>query len=415
MHDSLYRNSIFLMSNTIALSIIGFVFWTIATRTYKPADIGVASTIIAATGLLASVSYLGFDYSLIKYIPHSKNLASKLNTAFTLTGIVSIIAAIAYLTIAPYTSENIAFINDSLKIIAIFILLILMTTWNGLTNIPFIALRVAQFAVLATIISGIVKIITIFLFRDYGKSGILLSHTLALTISVVVSFIFIKRISNYSFRPSLSRQEINITAKFSLANYFASIAGGIPFLVTPMVVLKYLGPEQAAYFYVVGMVVSTLNIISVATTQSLFAEASWDNKTIQKMTKRAIKIIAMLLIPSIIFMIIFGRVILSIFGDEYATYGYNFLLILSISSIPTAFNLLVGTLLRVQSLMKPIIQITMLTTLISISLCIIWLMAGKDLAYVGLSILVSQVFAALLYYRVYLKYIQNNERPNNSG
>jgi len=47
----------------------GFFFWLIAARFYSTADIGLASAIISAMGLIAMLSLLSFDISLVRFLP----------------------------------------------------------------------------------------------------------------------------------------------------------------------------------------------------------------------------------------------------------------------------------------------------------------------------------------------------------
>jgi len=62
LKDPLYKNSIFLMLSSITGAGTGFVFWVIAARFYSAEDVGLASAVIAAMGLinLFWVSLIGF-------------------------------------------------------------------------------------------------------------------------------------------------------------------------------------------------------------------------------------------------------------------------------------------------------------------------------------------------------------------
>lgn len=397
MHDSLYRNSIFLILNTVATSVIGFVFWTIAARIYEPSQVGLASAIIAATGFLASISYLGFDYTLIKYIPRAKSLPTRLGTAFTITCAMNIFVAIVYLILTPYFFNSFEFLISTVAYILLFIFLIVMTTWNGITNSVLIAFKVAQFVAIATLIAGLFKISLVVLLNNYDKEGLLLAHLVAVTASVLLSFVFIKKVSGYIYKPIVSQSEISTTARFSAANYFAAIAGSIPILVLPIIIIHYLGAEQAAYFYIVTMVVALLNVISQATTQSLFAHGSWNDNNIARQTRKAFMTIMAILIPSILLVIIVGRFGLSIFGEEYSKYGYALLVVLSLSTIPKVVSQLSSTLLRIRDKTNLIIIITSINSLIVVSLSALGLSMGYGLVYVGWAILISEIISACLH------------------
>jgi len=72
--DPLFKNAYFLMLSSISSAGSGFFFWLIAARFYSTAEIGLASAIIAAMGLLGMLSLLGFDISLVRFRDiHSRN------------------------------------------------------------------------------------------------------------------------------------------------------------------------------------------------------------------------------------------------------------------------------------------------------------------------------------------------------
>ena len=69
MSDSLYRNSIYLMISTLIMSVLGFVFWMVASRLYSADSIGLATAIISVMGLIVGLSVLGLNAGIIRYLP----------------------------------------------------------------------------------------------------------------------------------------------------------------------------------------------------------------------------------------------------------------------------------------------------------------------------------------------------------
>ena len=62
--DPLYKNSFFIMLTSISNAGFGFAFWMLAAKFY-PKDVGVATALISSIALLAGISMLGLDYSII--------------------------------------------------------------------------------------------------------------------------------------------------------------------------------------------------------------------------------------------------------------------------------------------------------------------------------------------------------------
>ena len=61
LSDPLFKNAYFLMFSSLSSAGSGFFFWLIAARFYSTADIGLASAIISAMGLISMLSLLCFD------------------------------------------------------------------------------------------------------------------------------------------------------------------------------------------------------------------------------------------------------------------------------------------------------------------------------------------------------------------
>jgi len=74
LSDPLFKNAYFLMFSSLTSAGSGFFFWLIAARFYSTADIGLASAIISAMGLISMLSLLGFDISLVRFLPECSSV-----------------------------------------------------------------------------------------------------------------------------------------------------------------------------------------------------------------------------------------------------------------------------------------------------------------------------------------------------
>ncbi|MDP3727885.1 MAG: hypothetical protein Q8R18_00380, partial [bacterium] len=52
--ESLYRNSFYLIFNSILMALFGFVFWTLAAKQFSSEDVGLATAVISAVSLVAN-------------------------------------------------------------------------------------------------------------------------------------------------------------------------------------------------------------------------------------------------------------------------------------------------------------------------------------------------------------------------
>ena len=57
--DSLVRNSLYMMSATVATAVLGYIFWIVAARVFSTAQVGIASAVISLCSTVALLTYLG--------------------------------------------------------------------------------------------------------------------------------------------------------------------------------------------------------------------------------------------------------------------------------------------------------------------------------------------------------------------
>jgi O-antigen/teichoic acid export membrane protein len=120
----------------------------------------------------------------------------------------------------------------------------------------------------------------------------------------------------------------------------------LPGTVVRIVVLGRLGAREAAYLAMPLMIVGLLRVIPSTAAQSLFAEVAADERSLRRHTRRALRGIYALLIPSIVLLVVLARPLLSLFGSDYADAGTRCLQLLALSSVLAGFNYVADTVLN---------------------------------------------------------------------
>ena len=97
--DSLVRNSLFMMTSTIATGLLGYVFWIVAARVFSSVDVGIASAVISLCSTAALLTYLGPSAMLIERLhayERSKAWTSHLIRMCVATAVATgVVAAVA--------------------------------------------------------------------------------------------------------------------------------------------------------------------------------------------------------------------------------------------------------------------------------------------------------------------------------
>lgn len=397
MHDSLYRNSIFLLSSTTVMATFGFLFWTISAHFYPSNQVGLATATVSAITLLGSFAILGYDSSIIRYLFSSVRKASLLSSILVFSGSIGLILGIGYLVLLPHISPKLLYLRTNPVTLVMFLILIPLFTFNVLIDSANIALRSAHLSLIKNLVLSLIKVGLLLVVVTYGTRGIVGSYFAGYFVAVVIGTLLLVGRKYKRHKPHISVKEIRYTLNFSLLNHTGSFLSTIPALALPLIILNYLGGSSAAYFYISFAVASLLFTIPFVAADVLFAEGSVNHVPINKLIKKAISMIGVFLVPTVVLIIALAPKILSIFGQDYATHGTDIMRLLVISSIPLSICYLSATLFNLSRRLKEFIFVNFVATASNISLSILSLKLGHGLTGVGVAWLVSQCLAAILY------------------
>ncbi|MBI5122777.1 oligosaccharide flippase family protein [Candidatus Roizmanbacteria bacterium] len=393
--DSLFRNSIYMMASMAIMGVLGFVFWIVVARVFSTSSVGLATALISAMALISNFSLLGFNISLVRYLPKSAKRNEKINAVFFLVTGASIISSLIFIAGLKLFSPQLAFLQTNYFYILTFIFFVIGASINTLIDSIFMAYRVAGNILIKNTIISILKLIFPLLFIFLGSYGIFSAVSLATLISIIFSFIIL--LSKYNFIPSLrlNLNEVKDMAKFSAGNYVASFLSQAPGLLLPILIINGHKAETAAYYYVSSMILGFLMIISQSTTQSLLAEGSHDISAVRQHFIKSLKLVFALLIPAIIIIVLFGNLILRAFGKSYADESFIFLKIISFSAIFLSISSLGNSLLRLRHQIKYLIIMNNISAIIILGLAYVFIPTG--LIGIGWALLLGQIISAVLY------------------
>jgi O-antigen/teichoic acid export membrane protein len=396
---SLYRNAVYLILNSAVLAIAGFFFWAIAARLYPVEGVGFAAAAISAMGLVAVFSTLGLDYALIRFLPGASEKANEMiNSCFTVGASLSIILALIFVAGLGIWSPALLSIREHPAFFAAFVVFAAAMTLQSFAQQTFIAERRTQFALWQGLIFGLLRFAPLIaLAASFHTFGIFASWGIAASVAVVVSILILApRIqAGYHPVPTISKQRVNDMMHFSFANYVTNLLLAAPGFVLPLMVINLLGAEQNAYFYIGWGIGGILFMVPLATSFSLFAEGSYNVGQLASQVKRSLKLILLILIPSIIVIFLVGDKLLLLFGKAYAENATRLLWILALSALPLSINYIYFSIKRVKMQMRSVIGLSLLTVVLTLVLSYV-LLARTGIIGVGIAWLAGQGIVALI-------------------
>lgn len=394
-HDDLIKNSFYLLAATATQGALGMAFWLLCAHLFPASQVGEATALISASVLLAYLSLLGFNSSLIRYLPKDPHPDSWVNNGLVLCTAVSILLGGGYVLLLPSIAPKVAFVRHSPLEAAGFVAFVTMTALVLLTDAVFIARREARYNLLVDgVVQGLTKLVLPLVLISAGAYGIFAATGFASAFDVVVSLVLIVVVLRYQPRMRLNLGVIRQGIGFSAANYAANLLNLVPTLVLPIAVIDELGTRPAAYYYIAFAIANLLNAIAYSTCQALFAEGSHGDTARSVLVRRSARLLALATVPVGALVAALAPVLLLVFGEQYSRHATITLVVFSLGVVPVAACTWTMTLLRVTRQLPALIVSSVAYAAVMCVLAVWWARSG--LVYVGLAWDIGNVVTALL-------------------
>jgi glycosyltransferase involved in cell wall biosynthesis len=248
-----------------------------------------------------------------------------------------------------------------------FALLTAVATLNLLTDSVFVAMRRTGYnAVLDGLVGGTAKLMAVVLLAGTGAYGLFLAATAGYVFSAVASLAVMAVVLRY--RPVLDAPFTRLRPLLasSGANLAANTFNLLPNLVIPLIVLRGLGPEAAAYYYVAFQVAALLHSGVWAVEQSFLAEGAHAHHDWRTLLPRSFRVIAGFAVLGGAVLAVLAPVVLRLFGGAYSSNGAGVLIVLAVAVVPLAALSWLVTVLRLADRM---IAVVVAEVVFAVSVC----------------------------------------------
>lgn len=354
--ESLYKNSFYILLNSITAALFGFIFWMIAARFYSSEDVGLATALISSAAIIVNLSGFGLGTGIIRFLPGSTEKTQLFSSVWIVSVTGALIFCFIFLIGIDIFSPGMKFLMNPLVII-IFVLLLLFQISSSLFSSVLLALRKAEYSYAQSMGLGI-RIILLIPLTFAGVMGIFGSLGIAFFTSFGIGLFLLYRMK-ILIKPVLKKNLLKDIIHFSLANYIADFLVMAESSILPILILNVIGAKEAAYFYVAFSIASLLYAVPNALFMSMFIEGS-HGMPVQKNMIKALAAIGAIMIPAGILIYLFGDILLNLFSSEYSENAYEILKLLVLSSVFVVFNALFISVKRIQKDIRPLIAINAL-------------------------------------------------------
>jgi len=180
------------------------------------------------------------------------------------------------------------------------------------------------------------------------------------------------------------------TFTFILANYISTIFLQLPNLLFPIIILNMFSAADVAYFYIPWRLFFVFFVIITVINTSFLTEGSHNEINIKKQEIKTIKLSFLIVSGAIILFVIFGKFLLSLFGERYID-STNLLYVLAVSLIPVAINQIHLTITLIKKEIKEFVALNMIIYSLSLIIGTI-LISYFGIIGVGYGWLIGQMF-----------------------
>ncbi|MGD0394692.1 MAG: lipopolysaccharide biosynthesis protein [Acidimicrobiales bacterium] len=336
--------------------LLGLVFWAEATRSYSESAVGSASAVLAAMTFASTVGLLGLGTTALQILPRAddETWSTTVNSLVLGGAAAGLVAGVVTAAVLPQLSDQEFASFAGQPTVAICVALgTSVLTVATLLDYVFQAERRAHYVGLRGATFGVLKLalLTALILLGVGSGTWLIVAWVvgSLLTSGISLFWQIRRLGRphrYSIKGVAGH--VRKWFKILILHHLTSLGSVMIPSLMPVLVVARLSPPDAAHFYIAWLVSSVLLTVSAAVSGNLLAELSYDDEPMPQKLRKASRLIAGLLLPPSIFLVVFGRWVLGIFGPTYAASSYGILLLFVVVAVPDAVTNVYVTLLRIK-------------------------------------------------------------------
>jgi O-antigen/teichoic acid export membrane protein len=402
LRTPMYRNAYALMLSNVLTSGLGIVYWALAARIYPADAVGRNSALISSMTFLAGVSQLNLRSALNRFIPEAGERTARLiGFAYLATLPVTVVVGLAFFAIITTASPGSAQAALAAMPLAVIGFIVATAAWSifNMQDGVLTGLRQALVVPVENSTFSLVKIALLVAFAGLATYGIFLSWAIPTVIGVVLISLVVFRwlipIHVAASREVARPLELARIVRFVAGDYLGALCVLAYVSLLPVIVIDRAGPEAGAYFYIVWIIATSLNLLPLSITISHTVETVSTKGDPIARTRGALLHAMRLLIPIVAVITIGAPWILAIFGHGYAANGTDLLRLLALSVIPYSINLIYFSLARIRARVSGIVVVQAILAVLTLGLSYP-LLDALGVTGIGVAWLVSQGSVAIV-------------------
>lgn len=329
-----------LIGTMVVTSLLGFAYWWVAARLFRPEAVGLASAATSTMMLISSFCMMGLGTLLITEIPRNKgNEGPLISTALLLVGGVGFVAGVIFALLAPFISPALRPIGAGIQNIVLFGASISITVITIVVDQAVIGLLQGGLQFWRNTIFSIVKLIALYLLAIWLNDKIGMSIYATWTLGNIISLIPLIFLAVWKNRTRLGSllprwYVLRKLGGAAIQHHILNLILQAPTQILPILVTVLLSPAMNAWFYVSSMLANFVFSIAASLTTVLHATNAAQTTTLSQKTRLTVGISALTGVITSGVLVLAANLVLSFFGHSYAANAAWPLRILALAAFP---------------------------------------------------------------------------------
>jgi len=345
--DSLIRNASSLVATTGVTAVLGLLFWTLSARHYPDADVGRATTTIAAATVLGGLSGDYLSAIMIRFLATAGNrtrvVVARAYAVGALTGLVVatlfVLAGLGSVYIPDTTTQKLFFIG----MVVLFVVFALQdAVLTGLGRAP--AVLVENIAFSAAKVVLVVLGVSMLSVSAIVLAWVIPAFLAVIGVTAYLVFVVLRNGSDVLEGESTFPQRTEVVS-YASAEYVRRLLSSAVSFVLPLLVAHQLGLEQAAYFSVPWLILSVVSIMLSNVSSALVVESERSEQHTTVLLRKAILLGLGAILLATVLLLLLAPIALGILGQSYVDHSTGLVRWFAVSLPFSAPVVLYGTLL----------------------------------------------------------------------
>ena len=338
LDDPLARHGYVIGLSSLATSVLGVAFWTVAARRFDAATVGIGAALVAVLGLLGTVAQLGLVNGFNRYLPVAGDRARWfLRTGGTTAGVAGWVAGVVFLLGLSWWAPDLVPALEGTSAWWWFPAVAACWTLFVVQDGVLAGLRRSSVLLASNLGYAVAKLVVLLVLPVTATLAVFWAWIAALPVVVAVVWALVAvSLPRTSSRHEAAPEDLTLggVSRFLTVDHVASLLYTASQGLLPVLLLAHVGPAGTAYFSLTWSTAYVPYLLGRGLGMSLLTEAAAAPHDATRLALRSLRRGAVVLVPAALVGVVAAPLLLSLFGPEYRAAGTTLLRLLVVATLP---------------------------------------------------------------------------------